>query len=65
MEAVAVANTRSRMRLAVAGIKDAVELRLCGSDWVDERDQPVQFGFLLAKADGHSEAPEVARAAAC
>jgi hypothetical protein len=64
MEAVVLANTRSRMRLAAAGLKDAVELRLCESDWLDERNEPVQFGCLLAADDGASEAPPLARAAA-
>jgi len=64
VEAVVLANTRSRMRLATAGLKDAVELRLCGSDWLDERNEPVQFGFLLAADDGAFETPRVARAAA-
>src|ERR1035438_10905130 len=46
MEAVVLANKQSRMRLAVAGRKDAMELQLCGLDWFDERNEPVQFGFL-------------------
>jgi len=45
MEAVVLANKQSRMRLAVAGRKDAMELQLCGLDWFDERNEPVQFGF--------------------
>ena len=63
MEAVVLANTQSWMRLAAAGLKDAVELRLCGLDWLDERNEPVQFGFLLASDDEASEAPKLVRAA--
>jgi hypothetical protein len=63
MEAVVLANKQSRMRLAVAGRKDAMELQLCGLDWFDERNEPVQFGFLLAKDDEACEAPKLARAA--
>ena len=63
-EGVVLANARSRMRLAVAGLKDAIELRLCGSDWLDERDEPVQFGFLMARVDGRVEAPKLMRVAA-
>jgi hypothetical protein len=51
------------MRLAVAGRKDAMELQLCGLDWFDERNEPVQFGFLLANDDEACEAPKLARAA--
>jgi len=64
MEAVVLANTPSRMRLAIAGLKDAVELRLYGSDWLDERDEPVEFGFLQAEEERGAEAPKVMRAAA-
>jgi hypothetical protein len=63
MEAVVLANRQSRMLLAVAGLKDAFELRRCGTDWLDERNEPVQFGFLLAAEEGASEAPKLARAA--
>ncbi|MGB7763378.1 MAG: hypothetical protein WBL61_26320 [Bryobacteraceae bacterium] len=63
LEAVVLSNTRSRMRLAAAGLKDAVELRLCGSNWSDERNEPVEFGFLLAEAEERSEAPRLVRAA--
>lgn len=52
VEAMVLAHTRSWMRVAAAGGDDAVELRLCGSDWLDERNEPVQFGFLLATDDG-------------
>jgi hypothetical protein len=63
MEAVVLDNTQSRMRLAAAGLNDAVELRLCGLDWLDESNRPVQFGFLLAVDEGASVAPKLARAA--
>jgi hypothetical protein len=62
MEAVVLTKTGFRMRLAVAGLQDAVELRFCGLDWLDERNEPVEFGFLLAADDG-AEAPELKRAA--
>jgi hypothetical protein len=64
MEAVVLANSATRMRLAVAGSKDSVELRLCGTEWMDESNQPVQFGFLLSENYGGTEAPVVARAVA-
>jgi len=63
VEAVVLARTQFRMRLAAAGVKDAVELRYCGLDWLDEHNEPVQFGFLLAKGDEAAEAPRLARAA--
>jgi len=64
MEAVVLAKTQSRMRLAVAGLNDAVELRHCQMDWLDESNEPVEFGFLLAKAEEDVETPKVMRAAA-
>lgn len=56
IEAAVLANTRSWMRLAAAGSSDAVELQLRGLDWVDERDEPVQFEFLAAD-DGGAAVP--------
>jgi hypothetical protein len=66
IEAVVLANTRSWMRLVTPSHKDAVELQLRGSDWVNERDEPVQFEFLAV--DGEFSAvpcqPRVAHAGA-
>jgi hypothetical protein len=62
IEAAVLANTRSWMRLAANGHNDAVELQLRGSDWVDERDEPVQFEFLAAD-DGGSAVPWMPEAA--
>jgi hypothetical protein len=56
IEAVVLANTRSWMRLVTPGHNDAVELQLRGLEWVDERDEPVQFEFLTAE-DGCSAVP--------
>lgn len=63
MEALVLAKGRSRMRLATAGLKDTVELRLCGSEWLDEDEDPVEFSFLMAADEGASEAPKLVRAA--
>jgi len=63
VEAIVLDITRSRTRLALAGLDDAIELRRYGLDWLDERNEPVQFGFLLAKDDEAVEAPMLARAA--
>jgi hypothetical protein len=43
------------MRLAAAGLNDVLELRLHGMDWLDERGDLVQFGFLLAVDTAVSE----------
>ncbi len=63
VEAIVLAHTRSWMRLAAAGHDDLVELRLCGSEWLDERNEPVEFGFLLAMDGRDCEAPSVPQAA--
>jgi len=57
VEAIALDITRSRIRLAADGRDDAIELRRCGLDWLDERNEPVQFGFLMAKDAESSESP--------
>jgi hypothetical protein len=57
VEAVVLDLTRSRIRLAAVGADDVVELRRCGADWLDQRNEPVQFGFLLRDGGG-SESPE-------
>jgi len=62
-DALVLANTRSRMRLAVAGRKDAVELQLFGPTWYDEHNEPVQFGFMMAEDESIFAAPRLARAA--
>lgn len=57
VEAVVLDITRSRVRLAPAGFDDAIELRRHGLDWLDERNEPVQFGFLLIENARDSELP--------
>ena len=63
-EAVVLVHMRSLMRLAVAGVKDTVELRRRGAEWYGENNKPVQFVFLMARDAVASETPNVARAAA-
>lgn len=62
IEAVVLANTRSWMRLVTPGHNDAVELQLRGREWVDERNEPVQFEFLSAD-EGCSAVPWLPRVA--
>jgi hypothetical protein len=62
-EALVLANTRSWMRLAVAGRKDAVELQLFGLNWFDEHNKPVEFGFMMAEVESTTVAPRLTRAA--
>jgi hypothetical protein len=54
LKAVALAQTRSWMRVAAIGADDVVELRLRGSHWVDEGNQPVQFEFTGMLGSGFS-----------
>ena len=63
VEAIVLDITRSRIRLAPVGLDDAIELRRYGLDWLDERNEPVQFGFLLRDGGGSESArPLPARA---
>lgn len=57
VEAVVLDIRRSRIRLATVGLDDEIQLRRYGLDWLDDRDEPVEFGFLLAKDAGSSELP--------
>ena len=54
LEGRVLAQTRSWMRIAPVGADDVVELRLRGSDWVDEGNQPVQFEFTGMLGSGFS-----------
>jgi hypothetical protein len=54
VEAVVLARGRNRMRVAVAGFPDAIELRRTGAEWLTETREPVEFDFLLS----HSQASE-------
>ncbi|HEY9140561.1 MAG TPA: hypothetical protein VIN93_06690 [Bryobacteraceae bacterium] len=68
VEAVVLAHTPSWMRVAAAGLDDVAELRLCGSDWLDEHNEPVQFSFLLATDNEEAPAlslPQAVSAHAC
>ncbi|MFY9726647.1 MAG: hypothetical protein WB579_14700 [Bryobacteraceae bacterium] len=62
VEAVVLAHTRSWMRVAAAGLDDVAELRLYGSDWLDECSQPVEFSFLLATDEEEAPALSLPRA---
>jgi hypothetical protein len=52
VEAVVLAGTRSWIRVAAAGLDDAVELRRHGLNWIDEDNEPVQIEFLPAAGIG-------------
>jgi hypothetical protein len=50
VEAVVLARGRDRMRVAAAGLPDAIELRRFGAQWFTTTREPVEFDFLLATA---------------
>jgi hypothetical protein len=50
VEAVVLAKGRNRLRVAMAGFPDTVELRRSGSQWFTPTRQPVEFEFLLSDA---------------
>jgi hypothetical protein len=66
LEAVVLAKGTNRLRIAVAGSPDTIELKRCGSQWFTPTRQQVEFEFLLS--DAHqcesvsSLQPAVARA---
>lgn len=56
VEAVILAVTRNRMRVAAAGFGDAFELRRSGGKWLTETGQTVEFEFLSVRAQASEEA---------
>jgi len=46
IEAVIVSRSAGRMRLAVAGMADALEIVRRGTKWYDESHQEVEFVFM-------------------
>lgn len=48
VEAVVLAKGRNRLRVAVAGFPDTMELRRSGSQWFTPTRQPVEFEFLMS-----------------
>jgi hypothetical protein len=49
-EAVVLSMGRNRVRVAVAGFPDTLELRRSGEDWLTGTGQKVTFEFLLSQA---------------
>ncbi len=58
-DAVVLSREAGRMRLAIAGRTDAVELTEAGGRWLTDSGVPVEFGAIFA-AEG-SGAPQAAR----
>lgn len=49
VEAVVLAKGKNRLRVAVAGFSDTIELRRSGSQWFAPGRQPVEFEFLMSE----------------
>ena len=47
VEAVLLAKGRDRLRMVVAGLPDAVELKRAGSRWLTPDRQAVDFDFMM------------------
>lgn len=54
VEAVILARAKNRMRVAVAGLSDTIELKCSGSQWFADR-QPVVFDFAMSMGDADSK----------
>ena len=50
-EAVLLAASASRMRVAVRGARDTIELRVAYGQWLCEDGEPVEFESILAGQD--------------
>ena len=48
VEAVVLSTRPNRMRVAVAGFQDALELRRVDGQWFAEGGEPVEFEFVLS-----------------
>ena len=49
-EAVVLAKGRERLRVAVTGFLDTVDLRRVGARWFAANGEPVEFDFLMSDA---------------
>ena len=47
-EALVLKITKNRIRVVVAGLDDAIQLRRVGQQWFSETGEPVTFEFLAA-----------------
>jgi hypothetical protein len=52
-EGVVLAKGKNRLRVAVAGLPDTIELKRAGSRWIAAGDIQVEFDFLMS--DRHQE----------
>jgi len=50
VEAVVLAKGKNRMRVALAGFPDTIELRRSGSQWLAATRQPIEFDFVMSNA---------------
>lgn len=56
VEAVILAVTRNRMRVAAAGFPDVFEIRRTGSRWLTDSGEAIEFEFLSTRAEAGEEA---------
>jgi len=50
LEAVVLAKGRNRLRIALAGFPDTIELKRSGSQWFTPACEPVEIEFMLSDA---------------
>jgi len=65
-EALVLKITKNRIRVVVAGLDDAIQLRRVGQQWFSETGEPVTFEFLAADTPewtAPAENPMTSRAA--
>jgi hypothetical protein len=49
VEAVVLKKGNNRMRVAVAGFPDAIELTRSGAQWFAPNHEPIEFEFLMSE----------------
>jgi hypothetical protein len=64
IEAVLLAQRKNRLRVAIAGFEDAIELKRSGAQWFTAAGQPVEFDFLMSRVHQGESAPSSAPARA-
>jgi hypothetical protein len=47
-EGVVLAKGRNRLRIAVSGLRDTIEFKRAGSEWIAAGDMQVEFDFLMS-----------------
>jgi len=55
VQGVVLAKGRNRLRVAVSGFQDAIELKRSGPQWFTEAGEPIEFDFMMPSLEGEEK----------